>query len=176
MEPREEVKLLPCPFCGGEAEAFEYPSKTGFRAQCNKYNKCVVTAVCDGISMEEAVKQWNTRPNPVDEKTSKWFKDGCPVGSNPVETKGLDENEVKIFAREWLGNDEEYEQVLGLIHAICSKFSTPTQPQGKKLTAEEIEKVIDGLLSPNYMPGHTNTGHSLSKKEIAQAIAKAQES
>ena len=61
----EDHKLLPCPFCGGEAKmlqaAFEneeiapkYPNTVGIRC-----TKCLVSTM--PLSQEDAIKLWNTR-------------------------------------------------------------------------------------------------------------------
>lgn len=63
-----EIKLLPCPFCGGEAECSEhhednggvevyYRERTYYLVSCSK---CMVT-MANEIDKESVIKQWNTR-------------------------------------------------------------------------------------------------------------------
>lgn len=48
-----EIKLLPCPFCGGEAELDEY---------CGKYVVFCTNEKCNWHNTEaEAIEAWNTR-------------------------------------------------------------------------------------------------------------------
>lgn len=53
--------LLPCPFCGGEADA--YQSGAWLRDHFMWYVKCgrCFTATCDKSTEAEAVAAWNTR-------------------------------------------------------------------------------------------------------------------
>ena len=58
-----EIKLLPCPFCGGEAI-----QEAGERIVCYdeyEYFECVHCTNCkasvEGETVEEAVNKWNTR-------------------------------------------------------------------------------------------------------------------
>ena len=53
-------KLLPCPFCGGEATLRESKSEhdpTGYQVVCN-CGACVTTWI---FQRDEAIKAWNTR-------------------------------------------------------------------------------------------------------------------
>ena len=59
-----EVELLPCPFCGGEAECYTVQTiqlETGFVVKCKNLD-CVM---CFGGTLrqtpKEAIKAWNTR-------------------------------------------------------------------------------------------------------------------
>lgn len=54
-----EVKLLPCPFCGGEANV-SYNTKFGFVPWCNN-EECILNESTKGYKTEEAIKLWNTR-------------------------------------------------------------------------------------------------------------------
>lgn len=49
-----EIKLLPCPFCGGEAEI-------GVSTIWCKNEECGVEMSICFLSQEELAKQWNTR-------------------------------------------------------------------------------------------------------------------
>lgn len=57
-----ETKLLPCPFCGGEADIFE-DSEDSFCALCTD---CGVETPYQ-ISAEEAIATWNRRTEPENE-------------------------------------------------------------------------------------------------------------
>lgn len=57
-----ETKLLPCPFCGGEADIFE-ASEDSFCALCTD---CGVETPYQ-ISAEEAIATWNRRAEPENE-------------------------------------------------------------------------------------------------------------
>lgn len=54
MEKNEELKK--CPFCGGEAEAYEYPPKI-YNVECLRCNASILSSA----SMGTAVKRWNRR-------------------------------------------------------------------------------------------------------------------
>jgi len=58
-------KLKPCPFCGGEAEAFHPHSVAGgWYAECYaEYNdgECCEARTAIYDTAEEAIKAWNTR-------------------------------------------------------------------------------------------------------------------
>lgn len=66
----EEVKLLPCPFCGGIATTYrddnsDYKTHWSYGVQCNTWRtdekRCPGVAV-DGFATEkEAIAFWNTR-------------------------------------------------------------------------------------------------------------------
>lgn len=60
----EDIKLKPCPFCGGEAELYEqkhreYPST--YHVYCKGY--CVKQK--DYKDADRAVKAWNIRRYPI---------------------------------------------------------------------------------------------------------------
>lgn len=56
-------KLLPCPFCGGEAEVFDYfnqgKQKTRWQVNCTK----CMGAFGENDSKHEAIEKWNKRVN-----------------------------------------------------------------------------------------------------------------
>ena len=54
-----EIKLLPCPFCGGEAKV-ESTLKDRYRVICKRYRECGATQLYAN-SKEEAIESWNTR-------------------------------------------------------------------------------------------------------------------
>lgn len=54
MEKNEELKK--CPFCGGEAEAYEYPPKI-YNVECTRCPASIISI----FSMDIAVMQWNRR-------------------------------------------------------------------------------------------------------------------
>lgn len=59
-----EIKLLPCPFCGGEAKTYFLNGL--WIAECNS-NKCIGAKISCGYRKEEdATKAWNTR-KPIDD-------------------------------------------------------------------------------------------------------------
>ena len=54
-----EIKLLPCPFCGGEAKLY---SGIGYAVVGCKKEDCQGSACCYKYnSKKEAIEQWNTR-------------------------------------------------------------------------------------------------------------------
>lgn len=64
-------ELKPCPFCGGEAEyKATFCNCRGVLLDPGMYhfvackNRCVTRLFVRGTSKEEAIKAWNTRPNP----------------------------------------------------------------------------------------------------------------
>ena len=52
-----EVKLLPCPFCGGEAEVTLFVGNYG--VGCTKCPGAIFN--CRGQTKEEAIEAWNRR-------------------------------------------------------------------------------------------------------------------
>ena len=58
-ERMQSMELKPCPFCGSEAKLFEqFP----YKVYCSK-TSCICSAATVGfMSLDEAVKAWNTRP------------------------------------------------------------------------------------------------------------------
>lgn len=58
-------ELLPCPFCGGEAQVFE--SGAWFVDHFMKYVRCTSCGLqtCDYKTEAEAVEAWNTRTKPA---------------------------------------------------------------------------------------------------------------
>lgn len=54
------TKLLPCPFCGGEARPWQNSENLYWIIQCTK---CVATAG-DHVDVAGAAKAWNTRHKP----------------------------------------------------------------------------------------------------------------
>lgn len=59
-------KLKPCPFCGGDAEystiTDEKWGNVNHFVTCS--NHCIEGLYTRGDTKEEAIEQWNTRPNP----------------------------------------------------------------------------------------------------------------
>lgn len=66
----KEIKLKPCPFCGGEAKLkadVRYPRpernpKRAYEVVCQNYN-CII-GLCDDryyLTEKEAIEAWNTR-------------------------------------------------------------------------------------------------------------------
>lgn len=54
-----EIKLLPCPFCGGEAIVYEDEQYNQYMIGCK--NCCAVEPMTEWTSKENAIAQWNTR-------------------------------------------------------------------------------------------------------------------
>ena len=54
-------ELLPCPFCGGEAEVLDYPE---VKAYCVACLECGVETLIYS-SKEKVIKNWNTRTNKI---------------------------------------------------------------------------------------------------------------
>lgn len=61
-------KLKPCPFCGSDAEYLgTYIDEDGLKMHqvaCSNFPACVCECVATGLTKEEAIEVWNTRPNP----------------------------------------------------------------------------------------------------------------
>jgi len=55
-----EQKLLPCPFCGGEATIFPYTDRLGIKQYRGGCFDCGETISLNNTT-EEAVRRWNTR-------------------------------------------------------------------------------------------------------------------
>ena len=88
---RETNELLPCPFCGGEAETFN-PFDAIPGTWCVICREC---ASCNGFEQTEpeAIEAWNTR---VDEKPS----DTCSSIDYMLNTIGEREEHVAELERE----------------------------------------------------------------------------
>jgi hypothetical protein len=56
-----EVKLLPCPFCGNPAPIGEIEDHFGNDHPCVRCSVCPVELACD--TEERAIAAWNTRPS-----------------------------------------------------------------------------------------------------------------
>jgi len=69
-----EIKLLPCPFCGGEANIKQVPPYyDDFEGREIRPNEWVVScSKCDVLfapdTKEDSIKTWNTRTPPPAEK------------------------------------------------------------------------------------------------------------
>ena len=58
-----EIKLLPCPFCGGEAELNRtiFKGREMYSVSCKHKFDCTIGTTFLRESKEEAIKLWNTR-------------------------------------------------------------------------------------------------------------------
>ena len=54
-----EIKLLPCPFCGGEAIVYEDEQYNQYMIGCK--NCCAIEPMTEWTSKENAIAQWNYR-------------------------------------------------------------------------------------------------------------------
>ncbi len=54
-----EIKLKPCPFCGGEAIIYENDEDDEYMIGCK--NCCAAEPMTEWASKENAIAQWNTR-------------------------------------------------------------------------------------------------------------------
>ena len=56
-----EIKLLPCPFCGGEVKM--YSTKIDAIQECHDFHcdSCNMTISYDYTNKQEAIEAWNTR-------------------------------------------------------------------------------------------------------------------
>lgn len=81
------MNLLPCPFCGGEAKA--YDDGEDCIAACNNSDCFVIPCVVGNATVAAAIVKWNTR-KPVSE-TKGWIsmKDRRPDGGVEVLTCSL---------------------------------------------------------------------------------------
>lgn len=64
-----KVKLLPCPFCGGEADLVEYMRKLDckkFAVECRNIECPTLPCTEWHLDKEEAIKAWNIR-KPMDD-------------------------------------------------------------------------------------------------------------
>lgn len=70
-----EIKLLPCPFCGGEAELLheeDYSSHQLWRVECEECD-CCTSEYYDNPGKEHAIRAWNKRkPILQQEKYVNW--------------------------------------------------------------------------------------------------------
>lgn len=58
-----DKKLLPCPFCGGEAiilSESDYEAHAWYRVECNECD-CKTGSYVNECGKEEAIENWNTR-------------------------------------------------------------------------------------------------------------------
>lgn len=70
-------KLLPCPFCGGEAETYEEHTDNGgaelyyreYHSYIVRCKKCGASIVNCWGGMEQVIKQWNQRFKESEEPT-----------------------------------------------------------------------------------------------------------
>lgn len=60
-----ELKLKPCPFCGGEAVLKRVPftAVTPYYVRCDNRECAVMAATCNRETAEEAIELWNRRAN-----------------------------------------------------------------------------------------------------------------
>lgn len=77
-----EIKLLPCPFCGGEAIVYEDEQYNQYMIGCK--NCCAVEPMTEWTSKENVIAQWNTR-KPMQEIVERleerrcWYNDELEV-------------------------------------------------------------------------------------------------
>lgn len=60
-EVKHTVGLLPCPFCGGEAETLFHQLEETYSAICTGVPKCQAAMQYVGVTEAEAIAAWNTR-------------------------------------------------------------------------------------------------------------------
>lgn len=66
-------KLLPCPFCGGEAITHRLAWRNGStKYWIVKCSDCRVTSV-KRVNRDKAIKEWNTRATSTEEHTAEWY-------------------------------------------------------------------------------------------------------
>ena len=59
-----EIKLKPCPFCGGKAELMKnafWPSTDWWYAACSNLDCGILVQTADRLTPQEAAKLWNRR-------------------------------------------------------------------------------------------------------------------
>ena len=56
-----DEKLLPCPFCGGEAELMRFPKCDRKYVVICENKQCMASVGNYSYTKEEAIKAWNTR-------------------------------------------------------------------------------------------------------------------
>lgn len=72
-----ETKLLPCPFCGGEADLVKYIGKLDckkFAVECRNIECPTLPCTEWYLDKEEAIKAWNTR-KPMDDIVARLEKE-----------------------------------------------------------------------------------------------------
>ena len=150
--------LKPCPFCEGtpyvgEIDGTFYVTCSGCFVE--KYPHTILDSygTTNRWTKEEAIKAWNTRPTPP--------KQELVANKEHFEQNMLDGDKVEDCGRAMLEASHVWEY-------IAERFGTQnSMDEGK------VVNVLQAMLSPNYMPGHTNTGHSFTTRELAKAIVKA---
>ena len=81
----EELKLKPCPFCGGEAEFADYGQPGEFEDWAVYCKSCRIAMLAPGpeegciSTMEEAAKAWNKRAVPKTTRILADVLDGTPL-------------------------------------------------------------------------------------------------
>lgn len=120
-----ELKLLPCPFCGGEAVLETTIGRKGYDACvfCN-CSASVCSVTCDDVSEAEigAIAAWNRRAQPENSRQHALqtgvcpmcedCPDGCPV-ETPNDSRNRPENERLTLEEREKGCafcDEEHDQ------------------------------------------------------------------
>lgn len=160
-----EEKLLPCPFCGGEAE-FIKSSKTGYEGK-------IVLAKCSKCTGWYDIDRWNTRPSPANNTedakqlkpgTIDWNKGGkmaldC-LNKHNTEDAGLrllNKNELREVFLELMDSQNVAFQFTRLRHvadllemvvdSICAKFGTkPAQELKRILKIKVCASVLEFTL------------------------------
>ena len=56
-----EIKLLPCPFCGGEAKMLKFPHCERKYVVICENESCMASVGVYSITKEDAINKWNTR-------------------------------------------------------------------------------------------------------------------
>ena len=69
-----ETKLLPCPFCGGEARVYQHPFLGTWSAYCTNNNDCGAS-IRDGNTKEDVIKAWNRRVPPTEEQIVEYIEE-----------------------------------------------------------------------------------------------------
>jgi len=102
--------LLPCPFCGGEAEIWRASADPKRPAWVGCMGRCAVLVSRGYETTEEAIAAWNRR---------------TPPAAVPDVSKTVKQRACEIADQLWLDTNEKSK----LVRLICDAFSaSPTPP------------------------------------------------
>lgn len=149
VQKHDAETLLPCPFCGHDADLMYYGEESPADPYCESWAikccHCGAAPVCDYWTREKAITAWNTRALPVQKNDA----DTVERVAKEIAFSGRHQHDVSRNAREFWDHTGSYGQSAARVMARAALSAMPPQ----EVSVQEAARVLADAWSLESVEG-----------------------